>query len=245
MRIFVGFDDTDTLDADRGTGKLARWFADLLPEGCVPWGVVRQQLLVDPRIPYTSHNSSACVVLEAEDESVVPLLAERAEAHVRAHFLEGSDPGICVASEGPVARALAEFGARAASTVLSREEAFAAARGAVLRGLGGTNDGVIGAAAAVGLTAEGWAGRFVEYGSLRELPREVRVADLAARGIRVCPLDRDATPPRPEDRVVHSGWIRPRLLGGEAVLPVLPDGAGRFRFDDGGKRKKEEVRVGA
>lgn len=34
MRVYVGFDDTDTIDADRGTGKLARRFEDRLPEGC-------------------------------------------------------------------------------------------------------------------------------------------------------------------------------------------------------------------
>ncbi len=26
MRVYIGFDDTDHIDADRGTGKLARWF---------------------------------------------------------------------------------------------------------------------------------------------------------------------------------------------------------------------------
>ena len=51
MRIFVGFDDTDSLDCDYGTGKVARWFANELTEGCRVWGVVRQQLLVDDAIP--------------------------------------------------------------------------------------------------------------------------------------------------------------------------------------------------
>ena len=34
MRVYVGFDDTDHAEADRGTGKLARWFEDALPEDC-------------------------------------------------------------------------------------------------------------------------------------------------------------------------------------------------------------------
>jgi hypothetical protein len=38
MRIYIGFDDTDTLDADRGTGKLARWFEEELPVDCRLWG---------------------------------------------------------------------------------------------------------------------------------------------------------------------------------------------------------------
>ena len=41
MRIYIGFDDTDTLEANRGTGKLARWFEGSLPDGCQVWGVVR------------------------------------------------------------------------------------------------------------------------------------------------------------------------------------------------------------
>ena len=34
MQVYIGFDDTDNITADRGTGKLARWFEDELPEGC-------------------------------------------------------------------------------------------------------------------------------------------------------------------------------------------------------------------
>jgi hypothetical protein len=34
MQVFIGIDDTDTPEADRGTGKLARWIQKELPEGC-------------------------------------------------------------------------------------------------------------------------------------------------------------------------------------------------------------------
>jgi hypothetical protein len=40
-----------------------------LPYPCRLWGVVRQQLLLDDSIPYTTHNSSACAILEAPDIS--------------------------------------------------------------------------------------------------------------------------------------------------------------------------------
>ena len=93
MRVYIGFDDTDHIDADRGTGKLARWFKRELPEGCRIWGVVRQQLLVHEDIPYTSHNSSACVVVEVEDDSLVEDLISRAAKHIERYSLEGSDPG--------------------------------------------------------------------------------------------------------------------------------------------------------
>jgi len=62
MFTYIGFDDTDPLDADYGTGKLARCFEKELSNGYLFRGVVRQQLLVHEKIPYTSHNSAACVI---------------------------------------------------------------------------------------------------------------------------------------------------------------------------------------
>src|SRR4030042_6424475 len=100
MRIYIGFDDTDNITADRRTGKLVRWFEDEMPEGCRMMGVVRQQLLVDERIPYTSHNSSACVIVDALDSSWVRMLTERAVEHLKRRSLEGSDPVWCVPYEG-------------------------------------------------------------------------------------------------------------------------------------------------
>jgi hypothetical protein len=106
-RLYVGFDDTDTADADRGTGKLARWFADELPSGCSVWGVLRQQLLVHPKVPYTSHNSAGVVVVEVGPAADLEFpfevsadLVARAAAHVERHALAGSDPGLCVAYDG-------------------------------------------------------------------------------------------------------------------------------------------------
>ena len=78
MKVYIGFDDTDTVDSEMGTGKLVRRFEALLPEGCSLWGVVRQQLLVDDRIPYTSHNSAACGVVLLREPSQGEELLERA-----------------------------------------------------------------------------------------------------------------------------------------------------------------------
>jgi len=77
MRIYIGFDDTDTVDSDRGTGKLARWFENELPESCRLWGVVRQQLLLHDSIPYTTHNSSACAIVECSNSLPIDGLISR------------------------------------------------------------------------------------------------------------------------------------------------------------------------
>ncbi len=234
MRAYVCFDDTDTIDCGRGTGKLARWFEEELPEGCTLWGVVRQQLPVDPAIPFTSHNSSACAVVDAPDRGVADHLIERGAAHIAKHFIEGSDPGLCVVFEDdPALAALMAFGRLAATTVVTQREAMDAARGAHLSGHGGTDDGIIGAAAGVGLTAGGWSGRFIEYGlpsrRLRDFPRQVAVGDLGAAGVLVLSLDKDGGMPHPDDLVDSDGWLRPRLWGGKATLPVRSHGEGMWR----------------
>ena len=227
MRVYIGFDDTDNITADRGTGKLARWFENELPEACRVEGVVRQQLLVDERIPYTSHNSSACVIVDAPDASWAPLLTARAIEHVKRHSLEGSDPGVCIACEedGSLAELIA-FGRACTSRVVTQKEALEAASKWHLSGHGGTNDGIIGAAAAVGLTASGWSGRFIEYGNLRKFSDPIRVLELERSNIVVVSSDRDARVPAPEDIVHTKGWLRPRLWSKQAVLLVTPKDEG-------------------
>lgn len=244
MRIYIGFDDTDVIDAGRGTGKLARWFERELPEECSMWGVVRQQLLVDKAIPYTSHNSSACVIVESPDPMVVDTLIARAIGHIESHFIPGSDPGLCACREGdPALERLIPFGLKCAAEIVTQEEARLAAQGVYLSGHGGTNDGIIGAAAAIGLTALGWHGRFIEYGRLRDFPDPVPVESLEKEGMKVLPIDRDAPVPLKDDVVETRGWLRPRLVGGIPVVPVLSLEKKRWGII-GGKRQKEEASHG-
>lgn len=229
MRVYVGFDDTDVLGSAIGTGKLARRYEQKIPAACKVWGIIRQQLLVDPAIPYTSHNSSACVIVDCPDSSFIETLKSAAIAHIEAMSLPGSDPGLCVVSEGnPVLPALESFGLLCTAKVVSQRDALQAVGSAHLSGHGGTNDGIIGAAAAVGLTASGWSGRFIEYSDLRAFPDRVAVSELIQKGMRVVSTDRDACCPHPGDMVNTKGWLRPRLWGHEVVLPVQPSGTGRW-----------------
>lgn len=229
MRYLIGFDDTDTVGADRGTGKLVRWLEDVLPAGCRLYGVVRQQLLVAPGVPYTSHNSAACALVDGAG-GLRERLVRIAARHIESYALEGSDPGLCLAAEGDSAlEALADHGRRCTREIVTREEASLAAEGVHLSGHGGTDDGVIGAAAAVGLTWLGWSGRFIERGALRDLPDPLTVGDLREAGIAVVSVERDALFPGDEESVTAGGWLRPRLWGGRAVLPVEPVEDGMWR----------------
>jgi len=230
VKVYIAFDDTDTVDSEAGTGKLARRFEALLPGGCRLWGVLRQQLLVDDRIPYTSHNSSACAVVVLREPSQAGELLERAIAHIEKESAPGSDPGLCLAPENGVSlSALMAFGVRCTKAVVSQKEALAATKGFHLSGHGGTNDGIIGAAAAVGLTASGWNGRFIEFGRLRNLPDRVPVETLERHGMQIVPMDRDGRAPGEGDWIDTNGWLRPRLLGHRAVIAVAPAGPGSWR----------------
>lgn len=125
--------------------------------------------------------------------------------------------------------ALMTFGRRCTRSVATQAQAMAAVNGAHLSGHGGTNDGIIGAAAAVGLTAAGWAGRFIEFGRLRGYPAATTVAQLENDGIAVISVDRDALVPSGNDAVFTNGWLRPRMIAGRPVLLVVPDGDGRWQ----------------
>lgn len=243
LRWYIGLDDTDDLDSAFGTGRLARGLESLLPAGCRLRGVVRQQLLVDPRIPYTSHNSAACLVVDAGEGVQEKTLCSLAVGHIQTQSASGSDPGLCIAraDEDAVSR-LTAFGLACTRRVVTQDEARSAAGRTYLEGHGGTGDGIIGAAAAVGLTAGGWSGRLIEYGRLRETPEWTTVASLEAQGMRVVSLGREAAVPGPEDLVWTKSWLRPRLWAGAVVVPVLPLGPGRWAML--GRRKRRQANPG-
>ena len=160
MKVLIGLDDTDNKES-RGTGHLARQIAASLSESGAILGVTRHQLLVDPRVPYTSHNSSAAIHLEANGGIDLSVLFDRVRRFMLADFQPCSDPGLCVAA-GDVPAAIVEFGRRAQNEVVAQSQAreLASAVGLRLQGLGGSEDGVIGALAAVGSAGLGaWRSR--------------------------------------------------------------------------------------
>ena len=213
----IGLDDTDN-QASRGTGYLARRLsAECAARGLRPLGVTRHQFPLDPRIPYTSHNSGACVAVEAAGGRSPAFAFE----FVAAGAAEGSDPGVCVAPAGAVSAEVIAFGRKAAARLVEREEAEAVARaaGLALRALGGTGLGVIGALGSVALRAGGGEGRYIDLPGLRDLVERVTVDALSRLGIRVEHRAGDRRPGL-ADAVATRGWVRPRLVAGRPVLPL-------------------------
>ena len=216
--LLIGLDDTDNATS-RGTGFLARSLAEECGRrGLAPLGVTRHQFLVDLRIPYTSHNSGACVAVDAADG---PDAAAFALDFVAARAAPGSDPAVCIAPAAAVPPEVTAFGRDAACRVIEMAEALGLAQraGLALQPLGGSGLGVIGALASVGLRAEGASGRFIDLPGLRELPRRVTLEALTRLGIRV-QTSHARRRPAATDACEILGWLRPRLAGGEPVLPV-------------------------
>lgn len=180
--LFVGLDDTDTLES-RGTGHLAREVAAALAAHCCVLGVTRHQLLLHPRIPYTAKNSSAAIHLQLNRDVGYSAVLERVKIMLRERFIPGSDPGLCVTACVP--EEVVDFGRRAQRHVVTKTEAHALAdqHGIPLLGLGGTEDGVIGAIAAVGLAASGNDGRYVLIGCSRALRGLQPISAVLAAGV--------------------------------------------------------------
>lgn len=214
--LYIGLDDTDTLES-RGTGHLARQIASALDADYRLRGVTRHQLLLDARVPCTKNNSSAAIALEANGDLDLDALLEQVRNLVLDDFQPGSDPGLCMTQSVPAA--ITAFGRRAQRQLVTQDEAraLAASHGIRLLGLGGTQDGIIGALAAVGLAASGEDGRYVLVGRSRELTGLQPIESLLQAGV-------DAVQTT-EGQVVTCGLVqtdklRPARRGGRSVVVV-------------------------
>lgn len=218
--IYVGIDDTDMPDTP-GTNQLARALLAHVADRYRCRLVLRHQLLYDPRVPYTSKNGSASILLDPKVESAGNLvyLITALRTRILEWFVPGSDPGLCVTTTVP--DEVIAFGSRCQQEIMTRgdAESLALRQNVHLEGLGGTCGGVIGALAAVGLAATQNDGRVVVHGEWPDdLSGRVPVSVLEARGIFVRCLDTGAQ--------INSGEVdvgkhlRPNLREGRVVLFV-------------------------
>lgn len=184
MTIYVCVDDTDNLKS-RGTGRLARAIAAELSKKYPVYGVTRHQLYVHPDIPFTSHNSCAVIHIDIDEKEHLDDIFEVAKKEIYDDFIEGSDPGLAVAHESQILPSLVAYAKDAKNTVLTQGKARMLARnlGIRLEGLGGTEDGVIGAMAGLGLALTQNDGRFLLIGQIRELEGPQSVEKLIGSGV--------------------------------------------------------------
>lgn len=157
-KLYVSFDDTGSLSSP-GTGHLLNDFLESL--NVKHSFISRHQLFFNPAVPYTSHNSSMCCVID--DEISFESLIALGSIYLEEHQAKGADPGLCVMEEESAVspELLTLWGYRAKKEVLSKEDAYALADvcHVHLSEHGGTGQGIIGALAAVGLRLAGQDGR--------------------------------------------------------------------------------------
>jgi tRNA(Ile2) C34 agmatinyltransferase TiaS len=221
----LGIDDTDN-EESIGTGRLARMLAThleatgLLAES----STTRHQLLVHPEIPYTSHNSSACVQGAAGDDDA-PRLLEAARSFLLEHFHEGANPGLCVCRADAVPARMLELGHRAQREVLTLG-GFDEAMAGLEVGLwwsGETGQGRIGACAGTALRSTGEDGRYIGLAGIRDLEGTLRVGDILARSAVAAVETVHGHSLGPQSQVDTHDWVRPSLRGGRPVLVVCQD----------------------
>jgi hypothetical protein len=225
-RILIGIDDTDDSEST-GTGCLAQRLVGVLGDAGLgsAVGITRHQLLIDPRIPYTSHNSSACIAWAAEPEVDARTIVEVAGQYVEVVSATGSDPGLAVGvaptwSDAWGRQELVDFGYMAKNDVLDRSVAltFAESCDITLSAHGDDGGGVIGALAALALHVSGDDGRFVWMPGLRELKGLVTYEELRARAPINEARDMSGREPKPGDVIDLGDWVRPVLRKSASVL---------------------------
>ncbi len=220
--IYVGIDDTDTLDS-RGTGRLARNIATALSTKYLIFGVTRHQLFVHPDISFTSHNSCAVIHVEAPPNAMEEIFCKTKKMMLE-DFIEGSDPGLAIAASTQITSAAVALGLDAKTIIISQERAREVAKNSKIRfeGLGGTEDGVIGAIAGVGLASLKNDGRFLLKGKNRELSGIRSISEIINSGIdEVLTLQGESIK---EGKVEIRKNATPSFIQGKTVLFVQQQG---------------------
>ena len=219
---YVGIDDTDVIGSP-GTNQLARRIVRRL--GPVARGAIvcRHQLFFDPRVPFTSGNGSASIQLPHGDDIPRSDLISTVREEMLSFFVEGSDPGLAVATSAT--DDIVAFAARAKTSLVTQSDARAAVERSTchLEGLGGTNQGIIGAVAAVAFAAGGDDGRVIhleEWPWPDPLSGVLPVPVVRDRGIAdIRTVSGDAFT---GDTVDVGKHLRPNWRGGRVVLFVAP-----------------------
>lgn len=222
---YLGIDDTDIVGSP-GTNQLARAIVARLGSSARGAIVCRHQLFFDPRVPYTSRNGSASIQLPSADLQRDALIATVREVML-GWYIEGSDPGLAVTNT--VCNEMLGFAARAKREVVTQDEAREVARRSAchLEGLGGTNQGIIGALAAVALSAGGEDGRVVHVESWPWPDALVGVQPSAAiRARGVADIRTVTGEPFTADEIDVGKHLRPNWRGGRIVLYVEPRESG-------------------
>jgi len=222
MNYLVGIDDTDNLES-RGTGFIGRTMAQqIVANGLGKTGAIsRHQLLFDPRVPYTSHNSSLCIEVETEcPDNLLNFMI----AYLLKACAIGSDCGLCMVDANNVPTSIIEWGLTAKKELVRQIDGLNLSKkeNIVLIGLTGNHDGVIGSMGAVGLRASGNDGRFValkgvDVRTITGIKTPAELKKLVELHSVVTP---EGEPVNENEPILMEGWLRPVNRNGNITLIV-------------------------
>jgi len=226
-RLYIGIDDTDNLES-RGTGFHARSMGAAI--NAQKMGqcrfITRHQLLMSPLVPFTSHNSAACLVV---DNPSAPL--DEIESYCVDYLIQnsadGADAGLCIAFQEQLSRQLLQFGVICKHRLVDQQQAnqLALANQLILHGLTGTHDGLIGALAAVSLCGSGNDGRLLWLAGMRDHAEQFLTLKqlYQATDITVVQSQQGQVLTNLESKIYMGTWPRAIWMGSEACLIVEPN----------------------
>jgi len=217
FKFLLCIDDTDELGGEISTGLLAEEITAFAGSFAPVSFVTRHQLLLDPRINYTSHNSCMCFeawLTESQKQSA-----------------PSAEPGIAAAFEKDIVNAqeLISFGKSAKEIFFSSEQAFetASTQNVFLKELKSGARGVIGALAGIGLRLSGNDGKIMGKFELKE--SNLSVAELLGLNFIEAVVDENFKPLSPDERVNLIGALKLVFLDFKATLLVKKELGGGFR----------------
>lgn len=223
MKYLIGIDDTDNINT-KGTGSRVRQLAEEMAKNnlCKALSITRHQLYVHKDIPYTSHNSSAC--LEIDTENIYNVIEFSRDFLIR-NSADGSDAGLCIANFLQINDDIINWGNNAKIKILTMEDAYSFAKkhNIFLEGLTGEKTGIIGSLAAIGLRANGNDGRFLMLGEyeIREINGIYTKNELQNIFPNLAIFDLENNTFVAENKKIFVGeWMRPVLRDGKQVLLV-------------------------
>ena len=230
FKFLLCIDDTDELGGEVSTGLLAKEIAAFAGSSAPVSFVTRHQLLLDPRINYTSHNSSMCLeawLAESQKQSVLNFAIELLECK----SAPSAEPGIAAVFEKDIlnVQELINFGKSAKEIFLSTERAFETAReqNVFLKELKSGARGVIGALAGIGLRLSGNDGKIRGKFELKE--SNLSVAELLRLNFIEAITDENLKTLSPDEHVNLIGALKPVFLDFKATLLVKKEAGGGFR----------------
>ena len=230
FKFLLCIDDTDELGGEISTGLLAEEIAAFIGSFAHVSFVTRHQLLLDPRINYTSHNSCMCLeamLTEEQKQSALNFAIELLERKCA----PSAEPGIAAVFEKDIlnAQELINFGKSAKEIFLKPQQAFeeAASQNVFLKELKSGARGVIGALAGIGLRLSGNDGKIRGKFELKESNLSVR--ELLDLNFIEAVANENFKPLLPDERVKLIGALKPVFLDFKATLLVKKESGGRFR----------------